>query len=147
MEQLQTLRDQLGGKHGDAGRIASGPTEADDETLLHGIGTDREDDGYRLRSGHSGADRGRLRECVNPECKLIVWKSMSGREFEREEVAKLLTTGQVGPLEGFRSKLGRAFNAEIILSEKTEWKQKFDFEDQGDGESAGQGESEGGQEV
>ncbi|MEA3208040.1 MAG: topoisomerase [Chthoniobacter sp.] len=68
-------------------------------------------------------------ECANPECKLIVWKSMSGREFEREEVAKLLTTGRVGPLEGFRSKLGRGFNAEIILDEKTEWKQKFDFDD------------------
>ena len=71
-------------------------------------------------------------ECVNPECKLIVWKSMSGREFERDEVVKLLSEGRVGPLEGFRSKLGRAFTAEIILSEKTEWKQKFDFEDDKD---------------
>jgi DNA topoisomerase-3 len=62
-----------------------------------------------------------------------VWKSSSGREFERDEVVKLLTTGRVGPLEGFRSKLGRAFNAEIILSEKTEWKQKFDFEDENGG--------------
>jgi DNA topoisomerase-3 len=76
-------------------------------------------------------------ECTNPECKLIVWKTMSGRELEREEVAKLLTTGRVGPLEGFRSKLGRAFNAEVILSEKTEWKQKFDFEDDGDGAGGG----------
>jgi DNA topoisomerase-3 len=72
-------------------------------------------------------------ECVTPECKLIVWKTMSGREFEREEVEKLLTEGRVGPLQGFRSKLGRAFNAEVILSEKTEWKQKFDFEDEGEG--------------
>jgi DNA topoisomerase-3 len=76
-------------------------------------------------------------ECRNEECKLIVWKTMSGREFEREEVAKLLTEGRVGPLEGFRSKLGRAFNAEIILNEKTEWKQKFDFEDNEGGESGG----------
>lgn len=74
-------------------------------------------------------------ECTNQECKLIVWKTMSGREFEREEVVKLLTEGRVGPLEGFRSKLGRAFNAEIIISEKTEWKQKFDFEDEGEGGS------------
>ncbi len=70
-------------------------------------------------------------ECTNPECKLIVWKNMSGRELERDEVAKLLTTGRIGPLEGFRSKMGRAFNAEVILSEKTEWKQKFDFEEEG----------------
>jgi DNA topoisomerase-3 len=72
-------------------------------------------------------------ECTNSECKLIVWKSMSGREFEREEVVKLLSEGRVGPLEGFRSKLGRAFNAEIIISEKTEWKQKFDFDEEGEG--------------
>jgi len=57
-------------------------------------------------------------ECTNSECKLIVWKSMSGRELERDEVAKLLTEGRVGPLEGFRSKMGRAFSAEIILSER-----------------------------
>ena len=69
-------------------------------------------------------------ECTNPECKLIVWKSMSGREFERDEVVKLLAEGRVGPLEGFRSKLGRPFTAEIILNEKTEWKQKFDFYDE-----------------
>lgn len=76
-------------------------------------------------------------ECSNEECKLIVWKTMSGREFEREDVVKLLTTGRVGPLEGFRSKLGRAFTAEIILDEKTEWKQKFDFDDDKDGTGAG----------
>jgi DNA topoisomerase-3 len=75
-------------------------------------------------------------ECANPECKLIVWKNMSGRELEREEVAKLLTEHRVGPLEGFRSKLGRGFNAEVILDEKTEWKQKFDFEKDGEGEGA-----------
>ncbi|HEV7867036.1 MAG TPA: DNA topoisomerase, partial [Chthoniobacteraceae bacterium] len=76
-------------------------------------------------------------ECVNPECKLLVWKNMSGREFERDEVIKLLTTGRVGPLEGFRSKLGRAFNAEIILGAETEWKQKFDFEKDGEGGEGG----------
>lgn len=66
-------------------------------------------------------------ECVNPECKLIIWKNMSGRELEREEVEKLLTEKRVGPLEGFRSKLGRAFNA-VVMLDGQEWKQKFDFE-------------------
>lgn len=72
-------------------------------------------------------------ECANPECKLIVWKTMADREFEREEVAALLTTGQVGPLEGFKSKFGKPFAAPVILNEKTEWKAKFDF---GDAETA-----------
>jgi DNA topoisomerase-3 len=66
-------------------------------------------------------------ECSNPECKLIVWKTMADREFEREEVAQLLATGQVGPLEGFRSKFGKPFAAPIVINEKSEWKQKFDF--------------------
>jgi DNA topoisomerase-3 len=68
-------------------------------------------------------------ECANPECKLIVWKIMSDREFEREEVATLLREGRVGPLEGFKSKFGKPFAGPVILSEATEWKQKFDFGD------------------
>ncbi len=66
-------------------------------------------------------------ECANG-CKTIVWKMMAGREFERDEVVKLLSEGKVGPLEGFRSKLGRAFAAVVVLDEKGEWKQRFDFE-------------------
>ncbi len=67
-------------------------------------------------------------ECVNPECKLLIWKSMSGRELEREEVVTLLEEKRVGPLEGFRSKLGRGFNA-VVMLDTEEWKQKFDFPD------------------
>jgi DNA topoisomerase-3 len=67
-------------------------------------------------------------ECANADCKLIIWKNMAGREFEREEVATLLTSKRVGPLEGFRSKMGRLFNAVVMLDEK-EWKQRFDFEE------------------
>jgi DNA topoisomerase-3 len=74
-------------------------------------------------------------ECANPECKLIVWKNMAGREFEREEVARLLEEKKVGPLEGFRSKLGRSFAAVVSLGD--DWKQKFDFESNG-AENSGQ---------
>ncbi len=66
-------------------------------------------------------------ECASG-CKTLVWKTMAGREFEREEAADLLTNGRVGPLEGFRSKLGRSFAAVVVLNEKSEWKQTFDFE-------------------
>jgi len=59
-------------------------------------------------------------------CGLIFWKTMAGRLFEPEEVKKLLTEGRVGPLEGFRSKVGRKFNAVVKLGE--EFKQQFDFE-------------------
>lgn len=58
-------------------------------------------------------------------CGLIVWKTMAGRLFEREEVAKLLSEKRVGLLEGFRSKMGRKFNAIVKLN--GDFKQEFDF--------------------
>lgn len=59
-------------------------------------------------------------------CALRVWKSMAAREFEPQEVRTLLTEGKVGPLDNFRSKMGRAFSATIKLGE--DFKPQFDFE-------------------
>ena len=50
---------------------------------------------------------------------------MAGRLFEPGEMQKLLGEGRVGPLEGFRSKMGRKFNATVKLGE--DFKQEFDF--------------------
>ena len=58
-------------------------------------------------------------------CGLLMWKTMAGRLFERSEMETLLKNGRVGPLEGFRSKAGRKFNATVKLGE--EFKQEFDF--------------------
>src|SRR5438876_4107059 len=44
-------------------------------------------------------------------CGLMIWKTMAGRLFDRSEVETLLREGRLGPLEGFRSKMGRKFNA------------------------------------
>jgi DNA topoisomerase-3 len=66
-------------------------------------------------------------ECES--CKLTIWKTMAGRELEREEVIALLRDRRVGPIEGFRSKLGRPFNAVVVVHEvEGEWKQQFEFE-------------------
>jgi DNA topoisomerase III len=62
-------------------------------------------------------------------CGLIVWKTMAGRLFERSELEKLLIEKQVGPLEGFRSKVGRKFNATVKLGE--DFKPAFDFGENG----------------
>jgi DNA topoisomerase-3 len=59
-------------------------------------------------------------------CGLRVWKSMAGREFEPDEVRELLTQGRVGPLDGFRSKMGRAFSAIVKLGKEN--KPEFEFE-------------------
>jgi len=58
-------------------------------------------------------------------CGLIIWKTMAGRLFETAEVEKLLTERHVGPLEGFRSKVGRKFGAAVKLN--GDFKQEFDF--------------------
>jgi DNA topoisomerase-3 len=68
---------------------------------------------------------------------MIVWKIMAGREFEREEVATLIREGRVGPLENFRSKLGRPFTAVVTFGE--DGKQKFDFEKDDAGGEGGAG--------
>ncbi|MEO6847033.1 MAG: DNA topoisomerase III [Chthoniobacterales bacterium] len=59
-------------------------------------------------------------------CDLLIWKIMAGREFEPDEIKKLLEIGKIGPLEGFRSKMGRPFAAVVKIGE--EFKPVFEFE-------------------
>ena len=66
-------------------------------------------------------------------CGLIVWKTMAGRLFDPDEVKMLLSEGRVGPLEGFRSKMGRPFTATVKLG--AEFKPEFEFEN-GEGSGA-----------
>ena len=62
-------------------------------------------------------------------CDWLMWKTMASRQFTPEEVRTLLTDGQVGPLQGFRSKIGRAFEAVVKLGEDK--KPQFDFGEKG----------------
>lgn len=66
-------------------------------------------------------------------CGLIIWKTMAGRLFDADEVVTLLKEGKVGPLEGFRSKMGRPFTAAVKLGEQ--FKPEFEFEN-GEGSAA-----------
>ncbi|PTN09436.1 DNA topoisomerase III [Nitrosomonas aestuarii] len=58
-------------------------------------------------------------------CDFAVWKILAGRQFEVEEMETLITQREVGPLQGFRSKMGRLFDANIKLTE--DFEMKFDF--------------------
>jgi DNA topoisomerase-3 len=58
-------------------------------------------------------------------CDWSTWKIVAGRQFEIEEIETLLREGHVGPLTGFRNKMGRLFNAEIRLNEDKQ--PAFDF--------------------
>ena len=66
-------------------------------------------------------------------CGFSFGKSPAGRTFEVAEAEHLLANKHIGPLEGFRSKAGWPFTAEIILKydaeESKNWKLEFDFGD------------------
>ncbi len=63
-------------------------------------------------------------------CGFSISKIPGGRAFELAEVEKFLTEKRIGPLEGFRSKAGWPFTAEMKLvhdDELNNWKLEFDF--------------------
>ena len=58
-------------------------------------------------------------------CDYALWKIVAGRQFEPAEIDVLITEKQIGPLTGFRNKMGRTFSAAIKLNDKME--PEFDF--------------------
>jgi DNA topoisomerase-3 len=66
-------------------------------------------------------------------CDFSFWKIMAGRQLDVDEAETLLQTRQAGPLEGFRSKMGRPFSAMLKMNDALEV--QFDFGNaQNDGE-------------
>jgi DNA topoisomerase-3 len=77
-------------------------------------------------------------QCV--KCAWAQFKIILGRQFEPEEVETLLREGKVGPLQGFRSKQGRLFNAMMKLGPAPDFKVEFDFgNNNGGAENRGDG--------
>ena len=75
-------------------------------------------------------------------CGFSITKIPAGRAFETAEAEALIRDKKIGPLEGFRSKAGWPFTAEIKLvrdDEIANWKLEFDF---GDDAKAGAGDGE-----
>jgi DNA topoisomerase III len=70
------------------------------------------------------------------KCDFSLWKVTSGREWSPEEVAELITKRYVGPVTGFRSRMGKPFAAGLRLND--ELKLEFDF---GQGSGSGEGEA------
>ncbi len=63
-------------------------------------------------------------------CGFSITKIPAGRAFEVAEADAFLKNKRIGPLEGFRSKAGWPFTAELKLVEDAEianWKLEFDF--------------------
>ncbi|MFY9514497.1 MAG: DNA topoisomerase III [Rubrivivax sp.] len=83
-------------------------------------------------------------------CEFSITKIPAGRAFETAEAEAFLADKKIGPLEGFRSKAGWPFTAELKLAfddEISNWKLEFDFGDdakggEGDGEPVDFGDQE-----
>ncbi len=59
------------------------------------------------------------------KCDLSIWKVVSSREFSLEEISELFRERSIGPLQGFRSRMGKSFAAVIKLND--EFRTEFDF--------------------
>ena len=73
-------------------------------------------------------------------CGFSFGKTPAGRTFENAEVEQFLRDKKIGPLEGFRSKAGWPFTAEMVIKfddETKNYKLEFDF---GDDKNAETGE-------
>lgn len=68
-------------------------------------------------------ERYRAFQCV--KCDFAIRKTLSGRIFEYAEVETLIREKLVGPLQGFRSKMGKPFSAVLKLT--PEFTVEFDF--------------------
>jgi DNA topoisomerase-3 len=83
-------------------------------------------------TGKSGAEDG---------CGFSFGKSPAGRTFEQAEVEQFLRDKHIGPLDGFRSKAGWPFTAEMVIKfddETKNYKLEFDFGDDKNGEETGE---------
>jgi DNA topoisomerase-3 len=68
------------------------------------------------------------------KCDFNIWKVTSGREWSTDEVAELITKRVIGPLTGFRSRMGKPFAAVMRLTD--EFKTEFDFGQDKEGNEA-----------
>ena len=73
----------------------------------------------------TGTVRENYRKFVCETCDFSIWKTIAGRELSANEAATLLRDRRLGPLNGFRSRLGREFAAELML--KDDFTAAFDF--------------------
>jgi DNA topoisomerase-3 len=76
------------------------------------------------------------------KCEFSMSKTPGSRQFEVAEVEELLTNRTIGPLQGFRSKMGRPFAAILKISRDEDiknFKLEFDFGQNDDAGENGEG--------
>jgi DNA topoisomerase-3 len=76
-----------------------------------------------------------LRGYKSQDGEVMIYKVIANRKMDEQEVHDLLVKGQIGPLDGFRSKAGRPFSAVLRYNPETK-KAEFVFDGQRDATGA-----------
>ena len=87
------------------------------------------------------SDAGADGKTEGPGCGFSISKIPGSRSFELAEVEAFIANRKIGPLEGFRSKAGWPFTAELKLvydDELRNWKLEFDFGEEARAAEAGE---------
>src|SRR5580658_4034130 len=110
------------------------------KAIVEGIKSFEEDDSVARETDIISPTDGKplvetLRGYKSRDGELIIYKVIGNRKMEEAEVRELLAKGQIGPLDGFRSKKGKPFSA-VLRYNKEEKKAEFVFDGQRDASGA-----------
>jgi DNA topoisomerase-3 len=66
-------------------------------------------------------------KCTDPNCGLVVFRSISEKELSDKQVLELLTKGKTAIINGFKSRAGKVFATALKFDENC--RVTFDFSD------------------
>ncbi|UPA28506.1 MAG: DNA topoisomerase 3 [Verrucomicrobiota bacterium] len=115
--------------------------QLDRETFMQGIAEVTREMVDKIKAFDESQQKPRISNLISPtdgkpmleflQCyrsqdeQLKLYKVISGRRLLESECTELLQNGTVGPLEGFRSKIGKTFAAKLYIDENHEVKFSF----------------------
>jgi DNA topoisomerase III len=110
------------------------------KAIVEGIKSFEEDDSVARETDIISPTDGKplmetLRGYKSKDGELMIYKVIGNRKMAESEVKDLLSLGQIGPLDGFRSKKGKPFSA-VLRYNKEEKKAEFVFDGQRDASGA-----------
>lgn len=78
----------------------------------------------RLMKGKKGTGCSNWNRAEDP-CNFVIWNSVAGKKLTDKNIQDLVNKGKTAKIKGFKSKVGKAFDAELILDES--YKVTFKF--------------------
>lgn len=78
------------------------------------------------KCGNDIVARAKTWSCENSACGFVIWKSVASKTLTETNVKDLLQKRKTSLIKGFKSKVGKSFDAYLILND--EWQVKFEFD-------------------